>query len=155
MSLVNLAHVCSHLQNAARARLGLTSIPYSKLHLALSVGLLKEGFISSVTTGSSSQPDAEFTPPTQTTISTKRLWLGLKYYENEPVMSKLTLVSKPKQRIWLGYEDLKQIGLGKDAGYVKGAEMGECIFVSTDRGIMELREAVKKMTGGQVLCRVR
>ncbi|KAF3133404.1 hypothetical protein TWF703_006943 [Orbilia oligospora] len=138
MSLVNLAHVCSHLQNAARARLGLTSIPYSKLHLALSVGLLKEGFISSVTTGSSSQPDADFTPPTQTTISTKRLWLGLKYYENEPVMSKLTL-----------------IGLGKDAGYVKGAEMGECIFVSTDRGIMELREAVKKMTGGQVLCRVR
>ncbi|RVD86169.1 mitochondrial 37S ribosomal protein uS8m [Arthrobotrys flagrans] len=155
MSLVNLAHICSHLQNAARARLGTTSIPYSKLHLALSVGLLKEGFISSVTTGSPSSPDAAFTPPTQTTISSKRLWLGLKYYENEPVMSKLTLVSKPTQRIWLGYEDLKQIGLGKDAGYVKGAEMGECIFVSTDRGVMELREAVRKMTGGQVLCRVR
>ncbi|KAK6527289.1 hypothetical protein TWF281_010476 [Arthrobotrys megalospora] len=155
MSLVNLAHVCSHLQNATRARLGVTSIPYSKLHLSLSVGLLKEGFISSVTTGDRLQPDQEYTPPTQTTISSKRLWLGLKYYENEPVMSKLTLVSKPKQRIWLGYEELKQIGLGRDAGYVKGMEMGECIFVSTDRGMMELREAVKKMTGGQVLCRVR
>ncbi|KAK6538527.1 hypothetical protein TWF694_010107 [Orbilia ellipsospora] len=154
MSLVNLAAVCSHLQNAARANLGTTSIPYTKLHLALCIGLLKEGFISSVITGNREKPDEEYTPPTQSTIATKRLWLGLKYLENQPVMSKLTLLSKPKQRIWLGYRDLKQIGNGKDAGYVKGMQMGECIFVSTDNGVMELREAVRKMTGGQVLCRV-
>ncbi|KAF3922535.1 hypothetical protein ABW21_db0203057 [Orbilia brochopaga] len=154
MSLVNLAHVCSHLQNASAARLGLTSIPYTKLHLALSVGLLKAGFISSVTSGDHSRPDAEYTAPTQSTIATKRLWLGLKYYENEPVMRKVRLLSKPTQRIWLGYKDLRTIGNGRDAGYVKGLQMGECIFLSTDRGVMELREAVSKMTGGQVLCRV-
>ncbi|EPS42210.1 hypothetical protein H072_3943 [Dactylellina haptotyla CBS 200.50] len=154
MSLVNLGNVCSHLQNAARANLGLTSIPYTKLHLALCVGLLKEGFISSVITGDRSKPDVEYTPPTQSTISNKRLWLGLKYYENQPVMRKLTLLSKPKQRIWLGYRDLQKIGNGKDAGYVRGLQMGECIFVSTDEGVMELREAVRKMTGGQMLCRV-
>ncbi|KAF3909184.1 hypothetical protein ABW20_dc0100435 [Dactylellina cionopaga] len=154
MSLVNLANVCSHLQNATRSKLGITSIPYTKLHLALSVGLLKEGFISSVTTGDTFSPDPEYTPPTQTTISSKRLWLGLKYYENQPVMSKLQLLSKPKQRLWLKYQDLEKIGNGRDAGYVKGLQMGECIFVTTDRGVMELREAVRKMTGGQPLCRV-
>ncbi|KAF3938801.1 hypothetical protein ABW19_dt0203488 [Dactylella cylindrospora] len=154
MSLVGLANVCSHLQNAARSKLGITSIPYTKLHLALATGLLKQGFISSINTGDEYSPDATPTPPTQTTISTKRLWLGLKYYENQPVMSKLSMLSKPKQRIWLNYRDLATIGNGKDAGYVKGLQMGECIFVSTDRGVMELREAVRKMTGGQVLCRV-
>src|SRR6186713_3313614 len=39
MSLVNLAHVCSHMQNASKARLGLTSIPVSKLHVNLMLGL--------------------------------------------------------------------------------------------------------------------
>ena len=56
MSLVNLAHVCSHLQNASKARLGLTSIPVSKMHVKLMLGLQKEGFISSVTLGGTTPP---------------------------------------------------------------------------------------------------
>jgi len=154
MSLVRLAEVCSHLQNAAKARLGTTSIPYSKMNLAIATGLLKEGFISTIKTGDIYEQDEEYKPPTQIDVARKRLWLGLKYYENQPVMSKLKLLSKPKQRLWLNVEDLKTIGNGKDAAYVKGLQMGECIFVTTDRGVMELREAVYKMTGGQVLFRV-
>jgi ribosomal protein S8 len=33
-------------------------------------------------------------------------------------------------------------------------QVGECIFVSTDKGIMEARECVERKIGGQVLCRV-
>jgi small subunit ribosomal protein S8 len=32
--------------------------------------------------------------------------------------------------------------------------MGECLFLSTDRGVLEVREAMERKVGGLVLCRV-
>ncbi|KAK5136259.1 hypothetical protein LTR08_003866 [Meristemomyces frigidus] len=60
MSLVNLAHVCSHLQNASLARLGLTSIPFSRLHLSLALLLHKQGFLSQVKIAGRSPPASAF-----------------------------------------------------------------------------------------------
>ncbi|KAF2840521.1 hypothetical protein M501DRAFT_1002884 [Patellaria atrata CBS 101060] len=234
MSLVNLGNICSHLQNASKSRLGLTSIPLTKLHLALALGLQKEGFVSKVTLGGRAPPlppslrepisvseGAEITPdklqeepwlafakptaqdsgallkkqipqenPVSTQISKKilaktqrttptkltpqeslvssqvskeilnnpahqRLWLGLKYWNNQPVLSAMSLVSKPTKRIWLNSDDLGRIARGRDAGYVKGlSSPGECLFISTDRGVMEVRHCVEKKIGGMVLCRV-
>ncbi|OCK78494.1 ribosomal protein S8 [Lepidopterella palustris CBS 459.81] len=193
MSLVNLAHVCSHLQNATKARLGITSIPVSKLHVALMLGLQKQGFISSVTLGGptpptpfllqakqsieasaehlSQEPWDAFPEPDQTRESPikdevyevdvpqnpgkRRLWLGLKYWNNEPVLSKMKLESKPTKRIWLNSEALGRIVRGRESSFIKGlTRPGECLFVSTDRGIMEARECAEKKIGGMVLCRV-
>ncbi|KAJ5524351.1 hypothetical protein N7494_011001 [Penicillium frequentans] len=56
MSLVNLAAVCSHLNNATKARLGLTSIPNSNLHLKLCQALQNSGYISSVVRGGPTPP---------------------------------------------------------------------------------------------------
>ncbi|GME24417.1 putative 40s ribosomal protein s8 [Neofusicoccum parvum] len=208
MSLVNLAHVCSHLQNASRARLGLTSVPLTKLHLTLALGLQKQGFISSVSPGGPSPPPtfALRTPPrggpsaeylqeepwraypvpataesTQkqeqeqvqaqaqkqkqkqkqeqqqipTNRAQQRLWLGLKYWNNEPVISKMSMISKPTKRIWLNSHDLGTIVRGYEANHVKGlTRPGECLFVTTDQGIFEARECVEKKLGGMLLCRV-
>ena len=152
MSLVNLAHVCSHLQNASKARLGLTSIPVSKLHVNLVLGLQREGFLSSVTLGGvsppkpfllQSQPEPEELEHMAETLrnepwqaynvgggkrtahalgtekidsvnvpqnpARRRLWLGLKYWNNEPVLKNMKLVSKPTRRIWLTSNDLNKI----------------------------------------------
>ena len=57
MSLVRLANVCSHLQNASLARLGLTSIPHSRMHLLFAVELQKQGFISNVVLGGATPPE--------------------------------------------------------------------------------------------------
>lgn len=228
MSLVNLAHVCSHLQNASKARLGLTSIPASKMHAALMLQLQKQGFLSSVTLGGPRPPlPSQFRPnpsnepnmfrdlttgnvltynqaremlpeadklafkgrfepvriedvlpeepwkayeitsddidsgseirrqSVPTNPAQRRLWLGLKYWENQPVLSKMSLVSKPTKRIYLNHVDLGTIARGREAGYVKGlTKPGECLFVTTDRGILEARECVETKTGGMVLCRV-
>jgi ribosomal protein S8 len=157
MSLVNLAHVCSHLKNASMARLGLTSIPSTNLHLSLALALQKQGFLSSVSRGGPTGPDPPSTPPepvTQSNISSRRLWVGLKYWNNEPVIKDIKLLSKPTQRIWVKVEDLEAIIRGKRAAYIDGLRLGECIFLSTDRGLMEARECVEKKIGGQVLCRV-
>ncbi|KAF1958698.1 ribosomal protein S8 [Byssothecium circinans] len=197
MSLVNLAHVCSHLQNASKARLGLTSIPVSKLHVKLSLGLQREGFLSSVTLGGQTPPkpytlETTLGPEEHEELAEKlaqepwtayptwsykdpplgrdetfsrikvpqnpahrRLWLGLKYWNNEPVLKNMKLLSKPTRRIWLTSEDLGKITRTREAGYVKGlTHPGECMFLTTDRGVLEARECVERRLGGMVLCRV-
>jgi ribosomal protein S8 len=170
MSLVNLAHVCSHLQNASKARLGLTSIPESKLHLKLMLAMQNQGFLSTVVRGGTQPPPAhnllshpssntegsEIEKITRANVATRRLWLGMKYWQSEPVLEKMELISKPTRRIWMDAEGLKKLVLGRDSGYVKGlTRPGECLFVSTDKGIFEARECVERKIGGQLLCRVR
>lgn len=257
MSLVNLSHVCSHLQNASSVRLGLTSIPYTRLHLSLSLLLQKQGFFSQVKLGGPSPPASCFPPGlreeqhisaksylsrtagvekdretalarmvmqrvspetlieegysrddvqwasqfahmtplqlqeegvpveamgltvenqpltlpalestdpddldtegvvTQANRASRRLWLGLKYWEGSPVLRKARMVSKPTKRIWLDTKELGKVIRGNQAGEVKGmTQIGEVVAVSTDRGVMEARECVDRKIGGMVLCRV-
>jgi len=255
MSLVNLAHVCSHLQNASKARLGLTSIPVSKLHVKLARALQQQGFLSSVTIAGGTPPtpfllqqqpdpdelermadrlrrrpwlayaadglkaaeegeeevqqlrlevleevnkmkvmqgaertekkkeilamrellekkrqramqdrarmeaivgkEAPHTVKVPSNPAQQRLWLGLKYWQNEPVLKNMKLVSKPTRRIWLTSEDFGRITRTRESSYVKGlTHPGECMFVTTDRGILEARECVERRLGGMALCRV-
>ena len=169
MSLVHLANTCSHLQNASKARLGLTSIPNSNFHLRLCLALQNSGFVSTVVRGghrpppphkllshpSSNTEGAELVPVTPQNIASRRLWLGMKYWNSEPVLEKMQMVSKPTRRIWMDVEGLKKLVLGRSSGYVKGlTRPGECLYVMTDRGIFESRECVERKIGGQLLCRV-
>ncbi|KAL2060688.1 hypothetical protein VTL71DRAFT_9329 [Oculimacula yallundae] len=161
MSLVHLSNVCSHLQNASKARLGLTSVPSTNMILTLTLALQSSGFLSSVTRGGLTPPPMDSLstyipePVTQANISSRRLWLGLKYWNNEPVLSKLEMVSKPTKRVWMDVEGLGRIVRGRDAGTVRGIRrVGESVFVSTDRGVLEARECVERKVGGMVLCRV-
>lgn len=169
MSLVHLANVCSHLTNASKARLALTSIPNSNLHLRLTTALQDAGFISTVVRGGPEPPrphlllkfpmsndeNAPVEPVTRENVGSRRLWLGLKYWDNEPVLNKMMLISKPTRRIHLNVESLRDIVRGKRQDFVEGLRLpGECIFLTTDRGVMEARECVEKRIGGMALCRV-
>ena len=87
--------------------------------------------------------------------ASRRLWLGLKYYESSPVLSKAKMISKPTKRIWLNSRDLGRVVRGSQAGEVKAlTRVGEIMAVSTDKGIMEARECVERKIGGMPLCRV-
>ncbi|KAH7400153.1 ribosomal protein S8 [Cadophora sp. MPI-SDFR-AT-0126] len=161
MSLVHLSNVCSHLQNASRARLGLTSVPSTNMILTLTLALQQSGFLSSVTRGGLTPPPLDNLssyvpePVTQENISSRRLWLGMKYWNNEPVLSQMSMVSKPTKRVWMDVEGLGRIVRGREAGFVKGlTKPGECLFVSTDKGVLEARECVERKIGGMLLCRV-
>jgi ribosomal protein S8 len=75
----------------------------------------------------------------------RRLWLGLKYWQNEPVLKNMKLISKPTRRIWLTSEDLGKITRTRESSYVEGlTHPGECMFITTDRGILEARECVER-----------
>ncbi|OOF96107.1 hypothetical protein ASPCADRAFT_130428 [Aspergillus carbonarius ITEM 5010] len=170
MSLVNLSHVCSHLNNACKARLGLTSIPNSKLHLKLCLALQNDGLISSVVRGGPTPPPVHpilgtpnaidevenIEPLTQSNIASRRLWLGLKYWQSEPVLGKLSMVSKPTKRVTIDVAGLRRVIRGERSESVEGIRSpGEALYLSTDKGILEARECVEKKLGGLVLCRIR
>ena len=94
-------------------------------------------------------------PVTQENVSSRRLWVGLKYYNNRPVLEKMRLVSKPTRRVWMPVLDLEGLAKGEQRGYVRGMRgIGEAMFVSTDRGIMEIRECIERRIGGMLLARV-
>lgn len=65
------------------------------------------------------------------------------------------LVSKPTRRVWIGFRDIDRLAKGDHSGYVRGLRaVGESMYVTTDQGIMEVRECAEKRTGGMLLCRV-
>jgi len=160
MGIASIANACAHLQNASRARLGLTSLPNNKYNLHLALALHRAGFISSVTRAGPHPPPPELLatfeaePVTSANVATRRLWLGLKYWNNEPVLRNMQAVSKPSRLITATVPELNRIARGFPAGYVKGLNLGECLFLSTDRGVLEVREALQRKVGGLVLCRV-
>ncbi len=79
----------------------------------------------------------------------------MKYWNNEPVLTKMSMVSKPTKRISMNAEELGRLVRGRDTGFVTGLRRpGECLFVSTDRGILESRECVERKVGGMLLCKV-
>ncbi|PKS08669.1 hypothetical protein jhhlp_004722 [Lomentospora prolificans] len=160
MGIHTIVNTCSHLQNASRARLGLTSIPNTKYNLLLSLALHRAGYISSVTRGGPSPPDPETAetqapePVTHANVATRRLWLGLKYWDGKPVMSNLKSVSKPKRLVTMNLRGLERVVRGLPSQQFPGLTIGESLFVSTDLGVLEAREAIERHRGGLLLCRV-
>lgn len=152
--------MCSHLQNAARAKLGLTSVPNQKYNLRLALALHRAGFISSVTRGGPSPPPLDslstYVPEvvTHANVSSRRLWVGLKYWDNQPVMRNVKAITTAKRPVTLSVPELEAVVRGFKRGQVAGLELGECLFVSTDMGVLEAREAIAKHTAGLVLARV-
>nr|POF02508.1 37s ribosomal protein subunit s8, mitochondrial [Quercus suber] len=87
--------------------------------------------------------------------ASRRLWLGLKYFDGEPVLRGAELVSKPKKRISLDRHELSRVVRGQQAGQVKPlSRVGEILAVYTNLGLLEARECVERNVGGQVICRV-
>lgn len=69
--------------------------------------------------------------------------IELKYNEGEPVISRITRVSKPGRRVYAKIKDLPRVynGLGIS-------------ILSTPRGVMSDQEARDANVGGEVLCQV-
>lgn len=155
MSLVKLANTCAHLQNCSKVRVALTSIPYTKLQLQFAYNLYQQGFLSSLQKGSTMGPDKDFVEVTPDNISTRRLWVGLKYRDNKPVLSSCKLISKPNSRIHLPMEDMKKLCSGVTIRNIKPLQPGELILVRAHNNIMDINEAISKKLDGEVLCRIK
>ncbi|KAI8690531.1 hypothetical protein LRP88_07798 [Fusarium phalaenopsidis] len=163
-SILNVANMCSHLQNASKARLGITSVKNCKYNLQLALALHRSGFFSAVYRAGPNPPTLEQmvsqdpVPVTNANVATMRLWLGLKYWDGKPVLAKANAISTPKRMMTANIKELARLTRGfptkVDGGVVPGLNLGECMFVSTSRGVLEAREALARKQGGVLMCRV-
>lgn len=123
------------------------------MNLAIANILYREGFLSSVTRGNHLGPDTEYTPTTNENIATRRLWLTLKYKDNAPALTSLSVVSKPSKKVTFNVNEMKSMASGRRAKFIKPLQPGEIAIMNTNQGVLELQEAIKKNVGGEILCR--
>jgi small subunit ribosomal protein S8 len=106
-------------------------VPFSKRKLEILAILEKKGYISKFEIKNRGRK--------------RMINVFLKYNEEDksPAISGFRRISKPGQRIYSGWRDLKKIKGGRGIA-----------FISTSRGIMTDEEARKKRLGGEVLFQI-
>jgi small subunit ribosomal protein S8 len=122
-----IADMLTRIRNAQTARKPSVTLPASKQKLAVAKVLEQEGYLASV---SADEVDGKGT-----------LTLGLKYYQDRPVIERIQRVSRPGLRIFKRADELPVVqgGLG-------------VAIVSTSQGVMTNVQAKAQGHGGEVLC---
>ena len=104
-------------------------IPLSKIKNEIAAILTKEGFIG------------ETKKTTKDKI--KALKITLKYDNEVPAIAGFKRVSKPGQRIYQGFSEIRKVR----GGYGMS-------IISTSQGLMVNKDARYKKTGGEVICQI-
>ena len=104
-------------------------IPASKIKKEIANLLSKEGFVGEIKSGMKGK--------------IKALKISLKYADGSPAILGLKRVSKPGQRIYEGFAEIKKVRGGYGIS-----------IVSTSKGLMTNKEARKQKLGGEVICQV-
>jgi small subunit ribosomal protein S8 len=131
-----IADMLSRIRSATTARRTRVDVPASRLKLEVARILQSEGYIRGFKLLESKAGAGR---QVQATIN-----LVLKYGpRGERVISGLQRVSRPGRRVYFGRDEVPRVlaGLGTS-------------ILTTSRGVMTGREAVKAGVGGEVLCNI-
>jgi small subunit ribosomal protein S8 len=123
----------SRIRNATRARHARVDMPSSRLKVEIAKILENEGYVQGFTV---LEPEGERVQA--------QLRVFLKYGpRGERIILGIERVSRPGRRVYFGRTDVPDVlaGLGMS-------------ILTTSRGVMTGREAVKAAVGGDVLCNV-
>jgi small subunit ribosomal protein S8 len=126
----------TRIRNAVIAKHTRVDLPASRIKNDIAKILQDEGYIQ----GFKVIDD----PAPQTTAPVKTLRLFLKYGPHgERLITGVQRISRPGRRVYFGREDVPEVlaGLGTS-------------ILTTSRGVMTGREAVKVGVGGEVLCNI-
>lgn len=127
-----IADMITRIRNAVSARHKRVDIPASRFKTEIARILEREGYIHS------------FKVVEQTSSPQPLIRIALKYGpRGEKVITGLERVSRPGRRVYFGRNDVPAVmgGLGTN-------------ILTTSRGVMTGRDAVKAGVGGEVLCNV-
>ncbi len=126
----------TRIRNAVTAKHTRVDIPASRIKTDIARILHGEGYISGFKVLDE--------PTVKTTAPVKTLRLFLKYGPHgEKLITGVQRISRPGRRVYFGKEDVPDVlaGLGTS-------------ILTTSRGVMTGREAVKAGVGGEVLCNI-
>ena len=104
-------------------------IPLSKIKNEIAGILSKEGFVGEVKKATKGK--------------IKSLKITLKYEGEVPAIAGFKRISKPGQRIYQGFSELKRVRGGYGLS-----------IISTSKGLMTNKEARYKKLGGEVICQI-
>ncbi|KAG8980944.1 hypothetical protein FRB94_009325 [Tulasnella sp. JGI-2019a] len=150
--------LCARLANGYRARLKMLPLPHTTQNLAILQILLQNGLVSQITRGTVNGAD-----PVQWASAperARRIWIGLKYRDDQPVLTHAEVISKPSKWQRVEVSDIRRLCSGKMSKFVKPLGLGEVAVVKhvDDRHHthwLEAREALRQNVGGELLCRMR
>ncbi len=124
-----IADFIIQIKNGGKARKESVMIPYSKMKHTIAEVLLKTGFIKSYAK--------------KTKKNFPVLEIGLLYVGGQPRIEDVSRISKPSKRVYFGVKDIPKVKYGHGA-----------LILSTPKGILTDREAVKEMVGGEALFKI-
>ncbi|MBI1308226.1 MAG: 30S ribosomal protein S8 [Proteobacteria bacterium] len=125
-----IADMLARLRNAQAQKHGTVRMPVSKLKKSILTVLQEQGYISGYTEEANAKGHPE-------------LVVSLKYYQGQPVITRLKRISTPGRRIYSQASEIPMVSNG----------LGITI-VSTSRGILTDTQAREQKVGGEVLCQV-
>jgi len=127
-----IADMLTRIRNAAQAHHESVEVPRSRIKEAIVKVLVEEGYLR------------EFKRVKAKDRAGEDLRIQLKFdKENKPVISGLKRVSRPSVRVYVGFQEIPPIrkGLGVH-------------ILSTPKGVLADRDAVKAKLGGELICSV-
>jgi small subunit ribosomal protein S8 len=131
-----IADMLTRIRNAVTAKHTRVDIPSSRIKADIARILQDEGYIQGFKVLDDSGA--------KTTAPVKTLRLFLKYGPHgEKLITGVQRISRPGRRVYFGRDDVPDVlaGLGTS-------------ILTTSRGVMTGREAVKAGVGGEVLCNI-
>src|SRR6187200_596244 len=129
-----IADMLARIRNATLARQTRVDMPSSRLKVEIARILQSEGYIQGFNVLEANGEER----------AQSQLRLSLKYGpRGERVITGIERVSRPGRRVYFGRDSVPDVlaGLG-------------CSILTTSRGVMTGKEAVKAGVGGEVLCNV-
>jgi small subunit ribosomal protein S8 len=131
-----IADMLARIRNAVQARQARVDVPANQLKVEMARILQNEGYIAGFRVVEE--------PLAEGKLTVKRIRVFLKYGPHgERVISGIQRISRPGRRVYFSRDQVPPVlgGLGIS-------------ILTTSRGVMTGREAVKTGVGGEVLCNV-
>ncbi|WKZ25236.1 MAG: 30S ribosomal protein S8 [bacterium] len=124
MTNYQIADFLIRLKNASMANLKVVEVAKTKVISAVAKTLKKEGFLDTVT-------------EKQGVIT-----VTLSIFRKKPVLSNVKIISRPGLRIYKNVDELESI------------KTPEMFIISTPKGVMSHKTAIKQRVGGEVIAKV-
>ncbi|MCK4781974.1 30S ribosomal protein S8 [Candidatus Parcubacteria bacterium] len=128
-----ISDMLNRIKNAQKVAHPTVTVPFSKVKYEIAKILENQGLIKKI-----DKKKKRFKKRTKAVIE-----ITLNYKNKIPVISEIKRVSKPGQRIYVGYKEIR---------LVRGGE--GLIIISTPKGLMIGGEARKKKLGGEIICEI-
>ena len=116
------------IKNAQRAGHDAVRLPYSKFKHEIAKALERAGYVGEIERRGKRVK--------------KTLVIQLRYTLEQPAVNDVKLLSKPSQKLYTSYRDLRP------------SKTGGAIILSTPKGVMSRQEARKEKVGGQLIAEV-